>query len=153
MGRSEIAWLVSELGFSPKQLQDKEIGFDDRLRVQKAAFLLNYLEVMPFYEFDFDMYLNGPYSTQLSREYYALSGIIPEEPKRLTRYEKEIVLWFNDHDSKWLEIASSIILVKKENKDFTRGMIYRILLVSKPWVEESVFETVYDELESKHLLE
>jgi uncharacterized protein YwgA len=71
-------WLIEFLKLSKEEL----LRWEDprgRLRVQKAAYLLKYLGVEPFAKYDFSLYINGPYSPELAREYF--SEKIEEAPE------------------------------------------------------------------------
>jgi uncharacterized protein YwgA len=60
------------------------------LRVQKAVFLLKHLSIKPFTDYEFDMYLRGPYSPSLAEDYYGLKGVEPT-PVNLDDGEKELL--------------------------------------------------------------
>jgi len=45
-------------------------NFEDRLLMQKGCFVLNKMDVCPKYRFD--LYIRGPYSSELARDYYDL---------------------------------------------------------------------------------
>ena len=151
MGSSEMAWLLTELGISSKSIK-YESSFDDRLKVQKGTFLLNYLDVAPFNGFSFDMYLSGPYSRAVTAEYYSLEGVPPDEPSGISETERNLLHWFTDHDTVWLEIASSILLIKSDDKDLQSMDVLKILLTSKPWVKVKMFLEIYSELADHGLI-
>ena len=149
MGKGEVRWLVKFLGTSPKKLTAVS-AIEDRLRLQKAAFLLNHLKVSPFTEYTFSMYLKGPYSPSLARDYYNLGKtraahftLDPNHMKTLT--------WFSKREAKWLEVASSILSIKERNKGVGNEDVYSVLTMSKPWVEREYFESVVAELDRKQL--
>lgn len=146
-GRETImsAWLIEELGVL--DIKDEE-AFDDRLRVQKAAFLLKRLGVAPFTRYGFSLYIHGPYSPELAKEYYegggvGLTGIGPGEKATLT--------WFMSHGNDWLEIASSIMSIEEYDKKIGRDAVYDTVRLSKPWVRRRAFDDVYDELRKHDL--
>jgi len=146
MGKGEVAWLVDSLGISRKRLTNKS-SFDDRLRIQKAAFLLKHLKVDPFKDYHFNLYLNGPYSPTLAQDYYDVDRA---KPKPVDLGDRDQLLrWFMDHDSKWLEVATSIISIKEDYPDSKDEEICSILRLSKPWVSDEMFEKVRRELASR----
>jgi uncharacterized protein YwgA len=149
MGKGEVRWLVRFLGASPKKLTASS-GIEDRLRLQKAAFLLNHLGVRPFTDYPFSMYLKGPYSSSLANEYYHLDRI-RASPVKLDSEVKGVLKWFSSRDTKWLEVASSILSIKERNKGVGKEDMYSVLTLSKPWVDHDYFESVVTELDQKQL--
>ena len=141
-----LAWLVGLLGLSPSDIRER---LEDRLRVQKAVFLLRYLKVEPFTGYDFDVYLRGPYSPELASDYYRLEGV---EPEPVEGADVEIVKWFVSHKPRWLEIASSILWIKEAYPRSKPKEIYSILTLSKPWVGEEEFRRILRELRERSLL-
>lgn len=149
MGKGEIRWLAKFLGTSPAKLI-KPSAFETRLKLQKAVFLLNHLRVAPFTEYYFSMYVNGPYSPALAKEYYDLKGARASSVK-LDPGIEPVLKWFSARDQKWLEVASSILSIKERNKGVKREDVYSVLTMSKPWVTRDYFDSVVAELEQKQL--
>ena len=149
MGKSEVRWLIRLLGVGPKKLI-KPASFDHRLKVQKAAFLLNHLRVSPFTNYAFSLYLHGPYSPSLAEDYYAL-----EKAKigsvHLDRKNLNALKWFVSKDERWLEVASSIISIKDRYADIAEERIFSTLTMSKPWITPDMFESVMTELAAREL--
>jgi len=145
-----LEWLLQLLEISPKRLVD-ERRFEERLKVQKAVFLLRHLRVSPFTRYTFNMYLRGPYSPDLAREYYAPLTNKPVPPPQWSKEKEDVLLWFVSHESRWLEIASSILSVKERYPRITENEIYSILRLSKPWVSREEFGKIMRELEEKRL--
>jgi uncharacterized protein YwgA len=149
MGKGELLGLARYLGMAPKKLTAPS-SFNERLKVQKAVFLLKHLGVAPFTEYSFGLYLHGPYSTDLAKDYYHLSKarVIPV---KLDSNNKKVLNWFTEKDDAWLEVASSILSIKERYKDATTEEIYSILTLSKPWVKEPLCEKIVMELASRGL--
>jgi len=150
MGKAEVAWLAQRLGI-PKTKLITPHALEDRLRVQKAAFLLKHLKVSPFTDYGFNLYVRGPYSPALATDYYDLSQASPR-PVRLNKHDDELLDWFAQNDAKWLEVASSIILIKERYPRATRKEIHSVLQISKSWVDRKYFESVIKELVKRGLL-
>jgi uncharacterized protein YwgA len=149
MGKGEVRWLVKFLGTSPKKLAATS-AIEDRLRLQKAAFLLNHFGVSPFTNYSFSMYLKGPYSPSLARDYYNL-GKTRAARFTLDADHMKTLTWFSSRDTRWLEVASSILSIKERNKGVGKEDVYSVLRLSKPWVDHDYFESVVTELDQKQL--
>lgn len=149
MGKGELLWLTGYLGITPKKITSPS-SFNERLKVQKAVFLLKRLGVNPFTEYSFSLYLHGPYSSELAKDYYNLSES-SSTAVQLGSNNKKILNWFTEKDDAWLEVASSIISVKERYAGVDKETIYSVLTLSKPWVTPEMFETVMSELTTKGL--
>lgn len=146
MGLGELAWLVGFVGLSAEKLLDPS-SFDDRLRLQKAVFFLKHLGVKPFTDYEFSMYLRGPYSQVLAEEYYRLMGV---EPTPVDLGDKEELLrWFISHPVDWLEVCTSILSIRERYPKMSSEEIYELIVFSKPWVERPLFEAIVEELKVK----
>jgi uncharacterized protein YwgA len=142
-----VAWLLEILGLSRDELK-KEENFLKRFRVQKAAYLLKYLGVRPFTSYDFSLYIHGPYSPDLAREYYSEKG---EEPQvlKIDNDVLELLNWFMNHDERWLEIATSILMIYERYPKIGSKEMLSILKLSKPGITREEFEKILSELRSK----
>ncbi len=148
--KAEVKWLVKFLRVPPSKLT-RPSSFEERLRVQKAVFLLKHLGISPFSQYAFSLYMSGPYSPDLARDYYALSETraksVELEPKT-----GSMLKWFTSKDRKWLEVASSIISIKETYPEAGSERVHSVLTMSKPWVNEELFKSVMDELVGKDLI-
>ena len=142
-----IAWLVEFLKLSREELLREEDS-RGRLRVQKAAYLLRYLGVHPFTKYDFSLYIHGPYSPELAREYYSEKSDETTMPE-IDRDILELLEWFMSHDDRWLEIATSILMIREQYTKIKDREVLSILRLSKPWITDKEFREVYRELRSK----
>jgi uncharacterized protein YwgA len=150
MGKNEVRWLIRLLRVAPKKLTEPA-SFNERLKVQKAVFLLKYLKVEPFSRYSFGLYLHGPYSSELAKDYYSLGrvrpGSAPVGPAHTT-----LLRWFVSKDDRWLEVASSILSLREHYEAATKDEIYGTLRLSKPWVDEPLYESVTRDLVEHKLL-
>jgi uncharacterized protein YwgA len=149
LGADKVAWLVEFLGIPIKKLTNPD-SFDDRLKVQKAVFLLKHLGISPFKDYDFNLYLRGPYSPILATCYYKLEEVKPT-PVDLGGKE-ELLKWFIEHPTDWLEVASSIISIKERYPKIKNEETYDILRLSKPWVNRTLFESIIKDLRMRGLV-
>ena len=149
METSKVSALVRFVGVSPSGVAD---SFDDRLRIQKAVFLLKHLGVKPFDRYDFNMYLRGPYSPGLANEYYNLTGK-PAGEIGFDEKTGELLLWFISHETAWLEVAASVISIKENYPRMKDPEVLSLLRMSKPWVEAKFFGSLSSELRDRGVLE
>ncbi|MEM1689632.1 MAG: hypothetical protein QXX33_01205 [Candidatus Hadarchaeales archaeon] len=130
---------------------ESDEGFEHRLKIQKAVFLLKHFGVKPFTSYDFNLYLHGPYSPKLAEDYYNISETTKPAEVRLDDDKKKLLYWFIDHDCRWLEVATSIISLNERYGKLSNDEIYSILRVSKSWLEKAEFEKIKRELEEHGL--
>jgi uncharacterized protein YwgA len=142
-----VAWLLEFLKLPREELK-KDENFLKRLRVQKAAYLLKYLGVQPFTRYDFSLYIHGPYSPDLAREYYSEKSEGSQVPE-IDNDILELLKWFMDHGDRWLEIATSILMIRERYPEIGAEEILSILRLSKPWITDSEFGEILGELRSK----
>jgi uncharacterized phage-associated protein len=81
----------------------------------------------------------------LARDYYSLKGV-KASTIEFEGHQQELFSWFMDHDTKWLEVASSILSIKETEGRIDANQLYRVLRMSKPWVTEGTFDQVTTEL-------
>ena len=96
--------------------------FDDRLKFQKILFLAQHYGID--FGYTFSWYLKGPYSKVVSKDGYSIQEQMSTQGTLLsiskTTVDKEMITKLVDlikpfsNDPEWLEIASSIIYLKKE---------------------------------------
>lgn len=150
MGRASVAWLARRLGIRLGDLTEPS-GFEERLRIQKAVFLLKLLGVRPYTRYRFSLHIYGPYSPDLAQDYYSASEVAPR-PVELGEGRLELVKWFVDHSAEWLEVASTILAILEADPGLRGRELFRLLQVSKPWVDWELFNRVVGELKDKGLL-
>jgi uncharacterized protein YwgA len=149
VGKAEIKWLATFMRVTPKKLKEPS-SFNERLKMQKATFLLKHLGVAPFTSYNFSLYLRGPYSPTLAKEYYALDHV-RANPVEIGNRNK-LLKWFISKNTSWLEVASSIIAIKDQYATIEDHMVYSLLKMSKPWVNEEMFNDIRTELASRRLI-
>jgi uncharacterized protein YwgA len=150
MVRAAVSWLIEFLGLTPEKVISP-LGFNARLRVQKAALLLKHLGVRPFTGFEYGLYLRGPYSTDLSSVYYSLGETSPSEPN-VDEQTKGILRWFASNDLTWLEVASSILSIEESHPGISDSDVLLQLQLSKPWVSSPHFTNVLSDLKQRGLV-
>jgi hypothetical protein len=61
----------------------------------------------------------------------------------------ELLNWFMNHDERWLEIATSILMIRERYPRISSEEMLSILRLSKPWITREEFEKILSELKSK----
>ena len=93
-------------------------SFDNRLRLQKFTYFLQHVFNLNI-GYDFNWYTYGPYSMELTKDGFQLESdkVIPIKfaDKKIEKRFSEFFNFFEEkkEDNEWLEIASSIHLLKK----------------------------------------
>lgn len=100
--------MLKELGILAPNLFE---NFDSRLRIQKVIYLLK-VAGYPF-EYDFRLYIRGPYSTELADDYMELARRGDQEIESLANEVsddnlKKILEILKGVDNETLEVASSL---------------------------------------------
>jgi len=128
--------------------------FENRLRVQKIVYMLQlHPEFRGKLNYDFNMFIRGPYSPELARVYYNL----PEDnllvdikvSEDAIAYAKEIILENNAS----LELAATLIEVKKINKDISEKELIEKVRILKPYYHPEFISEVLEkvkQLKSKY---
>lgn len=117
-------------------LEKNDDHFNNRLKLQKYAFIATHLG-MPF-KYNYGIYVYGPYSRDLAADYYELArewcergnkpfAVLPNE------FNESRFLEVNHNDPKWLEVAATIIDRNKKIKE-------RDNLTENVWNIKSRFE-------------
>jgi len=90
--------------------------FEDRLRIQKEVYMLRlHPDLAPLLPFEFDMYIRGPYSTDLADAYYAKARPARVEvTARAAAYAREVL----GMDPWILEVAATLVMICAYNERF-----------------------------------
>ncbi len=141
--RRAAAWILYRLGLSEKAIKgEDDASFSNRIRAQKAAFLLKALGAPIGY--DFSMYIHGPYSPDLSDDYYSMTD---EEIKRLAEEAapemsrfKEAIKMIKKADLETLELAATLLDLAMAEKERPGILCKRkpedALRIVKPWAND-----------------
>ncbi len=134
-------------------------SFDHRLKLQKLVYIAKSLGV-PKLEYDFNLYLRGPYSPELADDYYNLVesvGICEDEVETLLSNEafRKFAELVNGKDGLWLEIAATLIELKKVVDDLVRRelakgdkdeLLINLTINRKPFARREYVGEVLDKL-------
>ena len=137
-----LAWLLSNAGIDAWELAE---DFEARVRVQKLVYLLRGV-VPEFGEYEFSLYIRGPYSPELADDYYKIineridihslaSGYTP--PREATVLLEKLS---GISDLRLLELAATILDVYRAYKrspivELTLERLTRHPRIIKPWAD------------------
>ncbi len=133
--------------------------FDHRLRLQKLVYLAKTLDV-PNLEYDFNLYLRGPYSPELADDYYHLDKDFKVGENYVNAFLndpsfKKLVRLVKGKDGTWLEIAATLVELSKVVDNLTKiGLVKddeETTLIAftynrKPFVTRKYIKEVLEEL-------
>ncbi len=120
-------------------------NFGDRIKAQKLAYILQKIVEKPLYD-DFNFYIKGPYSRELTKEYFdnkkdfvkgnSSYRINKEDYKKIERV-KPLLLTLSQSD---LEVVASLLYLRKaEGLDENEAELE--LKIRKPYLnEESIWK-------------
>lgn len=121
-----------------KALEDANIlkfnknRFNHRLKLQKYVYIANLYGLRANY--DYSLYIHGPYSSELADDYYTIEDFSNEEPMQLDRRFINLV---NGKTERWLELASTIIMLNKRYPTITREDLIDLAKATKPYASEN----------------
>ena len=136
--------------------------FDHRLKLQKLVYIYKALGGN-LLDYEFNLYLRGPYSPELADDYYHLSnsGMMEEvggQQKEIFLQDKifrALVNMAKDKDGTWLEIAATLLELKKvaeslaklgiTKEDFEMELV-NLTYKRKPFASKNYIKTVLEEL-------
>ena len=121
-----------------KRLRDEnDDGFENRLKLQKYVYLAKSFGLdLGYY---YNIHLHGPYSYQLTKDYYDLNPAdarFTHTPRGLQH--EEFMSSVSDKRPEWLEIAATIIYEKNIDKNFTLERLYLMKCEHSPRFIDSV---------------
>jgi len=121
--------------------------FDSRLRLQKYVYLARPFGLRLGY--GFSLYIRGPYSPDLARDYYNLPA--EGEPLPAGFKAEEFIEFVRGKDERWLEAASTLLMLAEESPDDLEWVISRTEEL-KPWADEERLRGILEELKRRKLI-
>jgi uncharacterized protein YwgA len=108
---------ISQIKESENPEEDDK-SFERRLRIQKIMYFIVSKKLDSDLNYSYSVYLRGPYSPDLSKDYFSISenefentkNVLDKNPKL-----EALVEFLNNEDSLWLEIASTLKMLKDSN--------------------------------------
>lgn len=111
--------------------------FTHRLKLQKYVYIArNFGFKAPY---NFSLYLHGPYSSSLADDYYAIDDFQNEESIEL---DERFVKLVKNRSEKWLELASTVIMIRKRYANINRHKLIELVKTAKPYASTKKLEAV-----------
>jgi uncharacterized protein YwgA len=101
---------ISQIKESENPEEDDK-SFELRLRIQKIMYFLISEKLDKDLNYSYSVYLRGPYSPDLSKDYFSISDEEFRTTKDVLSEKSPLKSWIkqlNEKDSLWLEIASTL---------------------------------------------
>ena len=108
---------ISQIKESENPEEDDK-SFELRLRIQKIMYFLISEKLDKDLNYSYSVYLRGPYSPDLSKDYFSISENEFENTEDVLCENLSLKLWIKqlkEKDSLWLEIASTLKMLKDSN--------------------------------------
>ncbi len=109
--------------------------FNDRLTLQKGCYILNSWGYGPRYHFN--MYIRGPYSSDLAKEYYKCDSIAGRE----TNVPEEALSRLTEIFSKgigYAEAYATVLMIRSNSKDASKEDVLKRAMDLKPRLKAEV---------------
>jgi len=161
----KLSELMEIINIKPDELTDSIIkdgndsydinyNFDKRLRLQKMVYLIQH-ETKEF-NYNFSLYLRGPYSRELAKEYYNPTNEYTESEEALGSRSRELAAKLSEKDNLWLEIASTIVMFSDSydiRKAVERTKEFKEKILNSEKKHPSYVDSVFEDIRSMGLLE
>jgi len=108
---------ISQIKESENPEEDDK-SFERRLRIQKIMYFIVSKKLDNDLNYSYSVYLRGPYSPDLSKDYFSISENEFENTEDVFGENSSLKSWIkqlNEKDSLWLEIASTLKMLKDSN--------------------------------------
>ncbi|MEM3907220.1 MAG: hypothetical protein QXZ17_10235 [Nitrososphaerota archaeon] len=162
--KRKLAELLKTLGYNSRDIQDGLEGtvysnnFDNRLKIQKIVFILE--SKTKVFDYDFSLYLRGPYSPGLAKDYYNITDndlASITDDKILGENVIKLAQLLNEKDPIWIEIASTIIMMHDPkdswSKTIERVKDFKSDVLSLSNKDTSYVDKVFEEMKELELVE
>jgi uncharacterized protein YwgA len=121
--------------------------FTHRLKLQKYVYIARNLGFKAPY--NYSLYIHGPYSSSLADDYYAIDDFKNKEPIEL---DERFVKLVRNKSEKWLELATTIIMIRKRYIDINRHKLIELVKTAKSYATTEDLNAVIDLLRKYDLL-
>jgi len=124
--------------------------FENRLRIQKIVYMLQlHPEFRGKLNYNFNMFICGPYSPELAHVYYNLPESGYRDDIKISEnaiaYAKEVI----SKNTSFLEVAATLVEIKKINKNISESELIEKVKSLKPSYHPDFVREVLEEV--KHL--
>ena len=115
--------------------------FQGRFFAQKGVFLLKHLRYEPALAYSFSLYIRGPYSPSLARDYYSLAEVsfARQMPSRGIPKRTEVIIGeaFRNGQA-FVEAATSLLIVAYSNPTTSGARVRQHVTTLKPHLNSEI---------------
>jgi len=112
---------ISDIKESQNPEEDDK-SFELRMRIQKIMFFVVNSKADPDLNYSYPIYLRGPYSTELYKDYFSISEKEYNDSKNINEEDRlsllhilDLLQALKEKETIWLEIASTLKMLKDAN--------------------------------------
>lgn len=116
--------------------------FDARLKLQKYVYLARKFGLN--LDYNYNLYIHGPYSPELAKEYYALGNIKGIK----VDLDERFVDLIKGKSEQWLELAATIVMVFERYSNISDEMVIELVKSSKPFATEKELREIIKKLKN-----
>jgi len=120
--------------------------FNHRLRLQKCVYFAKALGLE--FPYEFNLYIHGPYCPDLAKDYYQIQQST-SEPMEIP---EELVQLVKGKDERWLELASTHLMISKRYPYLDVSKIYQLIKNVKPYAKDEELRRITEQLREKGLI-
>lgn len=114
-----LKFLIKSLGYKEKDIKGNgNKNFDNRLKIQKIVYLLKkYVGDTSYFNYNYNLYVRGPYSKELADAYYAIRDrdLSDVDPSNVPDDVLDLIDKIKKIDPFELEIMATLLLLKENN--------------------------------------
>lgn len=141
MSKLKVSNLMHLLNIDPSRLKNAT-ETDLRLKVQKIVYLLEYIGE-PGLDYPYSIYLRGPYSTALAKDYYSI-----DTTEKGSINNEGLAEWFFEKNVLWQEVAATTLMIHKQHHSKPEDE-FEVVKNLKPWVTFDKYLKIIEELKGK----
>jgi len=117
-------------------------NFNHRLKLQKYVFIARKFGLDLGYKYN--LYLRGPYSPLLAEDYYAIKE--GEVTPKSIELDGRFVELIKNKSARWLELASTIIMIRDRYRISDPEGIISLMRITKPYATKHELLEIISEL-------
>jgi len=105
--------------------------FDNRLKLQKFVYLAKRYGID--LDYNYNLYIHGPYSPELADDYYHMEDDSPAESIELP---EDFLRLIKGKSERWLEFAATLVMIKERYPELDEKSMINLVRDNKPFAEE-----------------
>lgn len=121
---------------------DKDV-FSHRLKLQKYVFIAREFGLKTNYVYS--LYLRGPYSRNLADDYYSIDNL---DGAKAIKLDENFIELIKNKDEEWLELASTIIMIKNRYETISIRELVDLVKSAKPYATNRQLREIITELKT-----